>query len=289
MSLPGVKPEVREPRLRIHLFGDYKVGKTTAAAQFPQNYFIDMERGAQQEEYVKLLRKADALYLETNEFDQVLTAVKALLSEDHDRRTLVIDPVTVLYTDLVEEGERLKGDEWGKHYGYANTRMKRLLLLLDRLDMNVIMTSHAKPEYVAVGGDKREATGKLTPDGYSKINYAFDLILELRKIGQKRRAEVRGSRLSSFPEGDIFDWSYDEFVKRLGHERLERKAEAVELATQEDVRELRRLMAEAQVTDEEAAKWLKKARVTEWEDAPADIVAKAAEHLQKRLDAAQPK
>lgn len=289
MALPGVKPEVKDLRLKALLFGDWKVGKSTAVAQFPKSYFIDCERGAQQEEYVKLLQTADAIYLETNEFEEVVKAVKALLSEPHDRQTLVIDPISTLYTDLVDEGERLKGDEWGKHYGYANTRMKRLFLLLDRLDMNILMTSHAKAEYVAVGGDKREATGKLAPDGYNKINYVFDLILELRRIGQKRRAEVRGTRLKEFPEGDTFDWSYEEFVRRLSRDRLERSATTVELATPESVRELKRLATEAQMTEEEMTKWIKKARVTDWEDAPLKVVEKAILHLTSRVEAMQGK
>lgn len=290
MALPGIKPKVNDKlRLKLLLYGDWKVGKSTAAAKFPSSYFIDCERGAQQEQYVKLLQDSGAIYLDTNEFAQVLAAVKALLSEKHDRRTLTIDPISALYTDLVDEGERLKGDEWGKHYGYADTHMKRLFLLIDKLDMNVICTSHAKPEYIRTGAGQPEATGKLQPDAWKKLPYQFDLILELRRHGASgRRAEVRGTRLAQFPDGETFEWSYEEFVKRLGKARLEREAESVELASPEAVRELTRLMTEAKVSDQDSEKWLKKAGVAQWEDAPAEHVAKTIAYLTKRLAPATP-
>ena len=45
MALKGIKPEMKEKRLKLFLYGPAGVGKTTAAIQFPQSYIIDMERG----------------------------------------------------------------------------------------------------------------------------------------------------------------------------------------------------------------------------------------------------
>ena len=63
MALPGTKAKDLKNgnhRLKLLLYGDWKVGKTYAACQFPESYFIDTERGAEQGQYIDLLKKADA-------------------------------------------------------------------------------------------------------------------------------------------------------------------------------------------------------------------------------------
>ena len=45
MALKGKKPEQKEKRLKMFIFGAAGIGKTTAAIQFPQNYIIDTEKG----------------------------------------------------------------------------------------------------------------------------------------------------------------------------------------------------------------------------------------------------
>jgi hypothetical protein len=285
-TLPGTPAANMEPagsRLKLLLYGDWKVGKTTACCQFPQSFFIDTEQGATQPQYVELMKKAEAHYFSTNEFDELLGAVRALLSTEHDRKTLVIDPISTVYTDLLETGERVKGDSWGKHYGYADQFMKRLFLLVDRLDMNVIVTSHAKPEYVGTG-DAREATGKLTPDAWKKLPYVFDLIVELRRVGEKRVAEIRGSRLGQFTDGERFDWSYSEFAERLGAQELERLSHAVDLATEPQLNELEALFSKDGTTEEQRAKLLRRAKAASFEDCTAEIMDKIIAGMKRRVE-----
>ena len=143
--LRAKKPEAVTKRLKLFMFGPAGVGKTTAAIQFPRPYIIDCERGT--ENYDKTITAAGGAVYQTTDIHEVIAEVKALLTEAHEFRTLVIDPITTVYNDLLEKCEAKVGSDFGRHYGAANKEMKRLANLIMALDMNVVITAHAKAEY----------------------------------------------------------------------------------------------------------------------------------------------
>src|SRR5678810_318522 len=98
-ALRARKPEAVTKRLKLFMFGPAGVGKTTAAIQFPNCYIIDAERGS--ENYDKLITASGSAVFQTNDMNEVLAEVKALLTEKHEYRTLVIDPITTLYNDCL--------------------------------------------------------------------------------------------------------------------------------------------------------------------------------------------
>ena len=203
------KPEAVQKRLKLFMFGPAGVGKTTAAIQFPNSYIIDCERGV--ENYDKLVTSSGSAVFQSNDIHEVIGEVKALLTEKHDYRTLVIDPITTVYNDLLDKCELKVGADFGRHYGAANKEMKRLANLILALDMNVVITAHAKTEY----GQNLTKLG-YTFDGWRQLDYWFDLVIELNKKGKKRSAHVVKTRLEQFPDDDMFEWSYDAIKKRYG-------------------------------------------------------------------------
>jgi hypothetical protein len=132
--------------------------------------------------------------------------------------------------------------------------MKHLLKLLLRLDMNVIITSHAKNEYSA----DMKVIGQ-TYDCYKKLDYLFDLVFEIQKRGKERIGIVRKSRIKGFGDTEQFPFSYDEIANRYGRHILEREVAPEVLATPEQVIEIKRLIALLKVTEDITQKWLDKA------------------------------
>src|SRR4051812_34855982 len=104
LMLRAKKPEAVTKRLKLFMFGPAGVGKTTAAIQFPNSYIIDCDRGA--ENYDNLITASNSVVFQTVDIHEVIGEVKALLTEKHDFRTLVIDPVTTIYNDLLEKCEQ---------------------------------------------------------------------------------------------------------------------------------------------------------------------------------------
>ena len=273
------QPQAVNKRLKLFMFGPAGVGKTTAAIQFPNSYVIDCEKGT--ENYDRLISQSGSAVFQTTDVHDVAQEVKALLTERHDFRTLVIDPITTIYNDLLEKCEHKVGTDFGRHYGEANKTMKRLANLIMALDMNVVITAHAKKEY----GDNLRVLGQ-TFDGWRQLDYWFDLVIELGKKGKKRFARTVKTRLEQFPDEDVFEWSYDAIKKRYDPSILEREAAAVQMAGPEQIREIKDLLALVRLPEGTTEKWFAKAGVDVWEDMPADVIAKCIEYVKNRLPSA---
>jgi hypothetical protein len=281
MALRAQKPEAITKRLKLFMFGPAGVGKTTAAIQFPRSYIIDCEKGS--ENYDKLITASGSSVFHSADMNEVITEVKALLTEKHDFRTLVIDPITTAYNDLIEKSEKKVGSEFGRHYGEANKTMKRLANLIMQLDMNVVVTSHAKKEY----GDNLKVLGQ-TFDGWKQLDYWFDLVIELAKQGRgkgaKRIGRVAKTRIEAFPDGDEFEWSYKAIKDRYDEATLEREAKVVDLASEQQVITIKELLDTVRVPDDWADKCLSKAKVDEWADMPADVIQKCIDSLAAKMN-----
>ena len=277
MALKGMKPTAAAKRLKLFMYGDAGVGKTTAACQMPKPYIIDSEHGS--DNYSETINFVRGAVFHTVDIDEVIQEVRSLSVEDHDYRTLVIDPITPLYFDLVDKCEERVGSDWGRHYGEANKYMKRLINLLMRLDMNVVITAHAK----AVYGDEMKKTG-ITFDGWKRLDYIFDLVLELRRsTPTKRHARIVKTRMETFPDGDSFEWSYKELVGRFSVNEMEREAESLVIADAAQIQKIVSLAANMVNGDTFIDKCVRKAKVDELSDLTGEQAEAMIEHLKTKL------
>lgn len=293
-KLKAKKPTSIEKRLKVLFYGGPGAGKTTAAISFPKVYLIDTERGAENDSYTKLLEKGGGVILQTSDFEEVIDQIKALLTEKHEYKTLIIDPLTTLYNDLLDKSALLlknqskdkdaTGTEFGRHYGEANKKMKHLLSLLLRLDMNVIITAHQKHEY----SGNMTVIGS-TFDCYKKLDYLFDLVFEIQKRGDKRVALIKKTRIESFPDGGFFDFSYEEVSKRYGKHIIEKDATQEILATTEEINELKRLKELFNVSEETFDKWLEKCNASSPEELSQEAIQKIIAYLQSQVNKGEKK
>jgi hypothetical protein len=287
-TLRGRKPKTIQKRLKAMFYGTAGVGKTTAACQFPRPYLIDTEKGATNDQYVAMLEKAGGAYMGPEEgstdLDEIIREVTALLSTKHSYRTLIIDPLTVPYNDELDKSAKALatredplGTAFSRHKGPADRKLKHLLNLLLRLDMNVIITSHAKGEW-----KNGQPTGTDTFDCYAKLDYLFDLVFLIQKRGSDRVGIIRKTRLESFPEGETFPFSYDEIANRYGREILERDAQPEALATAEQVSALNQLLSDRVDGEKLKEKWLEKAQADTIGELPEATAAACINYLTKQ-------
>jgi hypothetical protein len=290
MALKGIKPKSIEKRLKVFFYGAAGVGKTTAAIQFPSPYLIDTERGAENDQYIRALDKAGGAIFQTTDFDELLTEIKSLLTEKHSYKTVIIDPLTTLYNDLLDKcATELKrtskekdatGTEFGRHYGEANKKMKHLMTLLLRLDMNVIITSHSKNEYAP--GETLKIIGT-TFDCYKKLDYLFDLVFEIQKRGKERVGIVKKTRIESFIDAEQFPFCYDTIANKYGKNILERESVSEQFATPEQASELKRLVELLKVPEEVVEKWLNTANSETIEEMNSNYIQKCIDHLNLKI------
>lgn len=273
-ALRAKKPTTEQKRLKALFYGPAGVGKTTAAIQMPRPYLIDTEKGAVNDQYTRALDRVGGVIFGTNDFDEIVAEVTALLSTPHEYRTLIIDPITTVYDDLINKAELKVGSDFGRHYGEAKKQWKRLGNLLMRLDMNVIVTSHAKNLY----GDALKVLGQ-TFDGPKGLDYMFDLVFEVAIRGTDRVGIVRKTRVDGFPEGEVFPFGYDEIADRYGRAVLERDAMPEALATREQIAVLVALFDARKDGEDLMTKLLTKGQAETPEELPASLVEAAIARL----------
>ncbi len=286
-KLKAVEPKSAEPKKpKILIYGKPGVGKTWASLDFPGVYYIDTEGGANLSHYTDKLKASGGAYMGPEQgsldFETVITEIQTLATEGHEFKTIVIDSISKLYNSAISsEAERLGDkDAFGASKKPAIAYMRRLINWLSRVDMNVILISHEKPEWgLNAKGDRVEIGS--TFDAYDKLEYELDLCLNVIKAGPTRTARVRKSRLLEFPDASVFTWSYKDFSTKYGIEVINKKAETLELATEAQLTEVKKLLSIVKLPEGQEDKWLKAAQVEGWEEMTKDRIAKAIDHIKK--------
>lgn len=258
-KLKGIDPDSAEPsKPKLLIYGKAGVGKTWTSLDFERPFYIDTESGADLSHYTAKLKAAGGAYFGVEQgsldWESVIEQVQALATEEHPYKTLVIDSVSNIFiSEIAKESERLakskEKDEYGRSKKPAVAYTRRLLNWLQRIDMTVIMIAHEKAKF-----EDGEQKG-YTFDAYDKLEFMLNLVLRITKEGESRKARVQKSRLIPFPEGSVFDWSYPKFSELYGKSIIEKKVQAIILATEEQIKEFNQLYENIKMEDG----WLKNA------------------------------
>lgn len=290
-KLLAVAPKAAEPsRPKLCVFGREGVGKTWFSLQFPQVYFIDTEAGATRQHYTDLLEKAGGVYMGVPQgsldFETVIGQVQALASEKHHYKTLVIDSASKLFnTAIADEAERL-GDKngWGADKKAAIGYMRRLVTWLMRLDMSVVLTCHQKDIWGTSDKGQREVTG-VGPDAWDKLVYELDLTINVIKVGSRRIGKIGKSRLIGFPENDTFEFNFETFAGMYGRDVIDADSQPLDLATDEQVAEITRLIGIVKLAEGQEAKWLAAASAEQWSEVDTEKAEKVITALKAKMAA----
>jgi hypothetical protein len=271
MVLRAVEPGEVEKYPKILIFGDAGTGKSHNLCQFPQAYYFDLERGVEEKQYVEMLKNAKSRVFPTTDIDELITEVTALLSEKHDFKSVVIDPITPVFLDESDLQEKYVGTDYGKNVAEATKKWRRLGKLLKRLQMTVVVSAYEKAKF---GSD-----GVMTAAGPKDIQHFFDVVLRAEKRGEDRVVTVVKSRNRGLVEGSTIPFTFDDIADRYGRDAFLREAVAVPLATDDQVKELTHLLSMRVDGDALKDKWLKKVGAEELSELPADAAAKCVQYL----------
>lgn len=300
MALKATKPDVSEKRLKMFLFGKAGSGKTTAAIQFGKAYIIDAEKGT--ENYGDEIIKQGSIVLKTADFDTIYNEVRELMTTKHEYRTIVIDPITQVFSSLKDKWTK-KFDKYADsqkakdmqnygvgYWGKVKGEWKSFWRLLLQVDMNVIVTAHQKPEY-AEGGQMIKVGD--TYDSDRGDEYHFDYLFQILKKGAKRNAPriaiTIKQRTPIGKEGfpDEFEWDYDNFIKYYGKEVIEREANPITLASTERIALLFKLIELLNISPDTQDRWKAKENVDDFGEMRAERIEVLISELEKKFNAIQ--
>lgn len=280
--------EAKVSKPKILIYGRSGAGKTWGALDFPSVYYIDTEGGANREHYTDKLKRAGGVYMGpedgSNDFAVVTEEIVALATSKHSHRTLVIDSYSKIFNTQVtadyermEKAQRDMEKTFGAEKKPAINWTRKWLRWFEKLDMNVILICHEKDQY------KDGKIERTTFDGWDKLEYELDLVMQVVKQGESRKVKVTKSRLEQFPEAESFPWSYTEFAKRYGQDVIESNAVPMIPASAEQIGRLNQLVDLLKVPVDLQDKWKEKAGVDEWREMDTDTIQKCLDYLTVKL------
>lgn len=284
MALKAKQPEeVKPSKPKFLISGASGVGKTFFALSFPKPFLIDAEGGATRPQYQSKLKAVGGAYLGkgdgAQEFDVVIEQVKALITEKHDYKTLIIDSFSYLYMLEAAKAEEKVGSDFGRDKKEAQKPTKQLMRWLEKLDMNIILICHSKEKWVRQG--KEIASAGTTFDGYEKLEYLLDLWVEI--VG--KNFIVKKSRIESLPGGSVFPLEYSKFAELYGQNVIEAEVVPLPLATSEQVERIEKLINALNITSEEIEKLKKKFDIDEWSELTQEQALKGISYFDAKLNA----
>ena len=205
------KPSDDPMQYSILLYGPTKVGKSTFASQADKAIFLASEPG---------LNALSVFKVDISSWPELLAACKALDTEEHEFKTIVLDTIDNLYEfclDHVCAGLKDKDGNhtithptdlgYGKGWSAVNMEFKRVLTKLAAMPQGLILISHSKPQVIET--KTGEYTKTIPSTGGSKIVLGLmDMVLmaevESTKTdkGIKHRRIIHTKPTATYDAGD---------------------------------------------------------------------------------------
>lgn len=245
MSGNPFKPaEAVAPKVKALIYGPSGIGKTYLALTAPGRVaVIDTEGGTAF--YAGRTGLSDFDVLPTKTFHDVTEAVAYLKAHPDVYKTLVIDPVTVLYETLQDAAQVKRADK--RHDPDADLEMldwqrikrayKSLMTELVNLPLHVIVTAREKDETERRGGEQVKVG--VRPDTEKSTPYYFDAIVRLALREGKRVGLVEKDRTGTLPadvQAPTFEKLFGKAIKAGDGATAERQVASDAEAAEADAR-----------------------------------------------------
>lgn len=201
----------RDDPLRVIIYGAPGVGKTSAAAHFPGPVLLRTEDGAAAIDV--------PTFPMVKSLENLSEALGALLYEDHDFKTLIIDSLDwlepLVWAAVCEENDKKTIEAFGFNHGYkaALDKWKNIFKAFDALrikkGMNIVLTAHADMKKIDPPDDPPFMMYDLKLNSLASnyitewADFMFYLAIEREvvapnsKQGTKGKATTTGARVAS--------------------------------------------------------------------------------------------
>lgn len=217
-TCPFSAPKKEDKKFKILVWGNSGSGKTTFGLSMPNPVVVDMEGSTE------LYGDKNFKVLHTTSLREVKNALVWLQTQQHEFKTIVIDPVTIFWEELQRswtevflkrcQGKQNKTEffelgpsEWRK----IKDSYSAFLLQLANLDMNVVAIAREKTRYR--DGAFMVADG-VSPDCEKRTEYFFPVEFRLYVEKGEFLAETRKDKSCHLKAGEII--RQDEILSRLG-------------------------------------------------------------------------
>jgi hypothetical protein len=217
-------------RAKLFVWGESGTMKTTSGLTMPSPVVIDyIERGSE------LYRDSfDFGYLQTSSLDEVKAAIKELATGEHEYKTLILDPFTLLMESISDKWlnyfRRIKDDPTYELQGFDYRGIKRearsFIRSIQSLDMNVMITSRSKTKFVQQWDPKKKKNvmveDGLMEDAIRGILYEVDLAMQFTTVEpgvtEWLIQKFRGARFAKLPTRHRFKFGefYDTLSSFIG-------------------------------------------------------------------------
>jgi len=179
------KPELTSTKLKVMIYGEPGVGKTTFASSSPNPLIIDVERGSR-----TLVGKENVDVLEYVSIEQVEATIKYLKDDSpafKDYDTIVFDSLSEMQRRLLDQqlgkaskalGSQLYKADWDI-WGENTQRLRSLMSAFRDIDKNLIVTAQAKQDQDATT-NIMSWRPDLTPKLAATVAGLFDVVGYLR-------------------------------------------------------------------------------------------------------------
>lgn len=223
------KPNSRKKGLKILVYGQTGVGKTSFALSFPRIVLVDSEDGAS---WYEATAKNLVGILDTQSYDDLEDALDQLEDNTDELDTFVVDSETKIYENIqealqsVEESRaarkgrdvldaNLSMRSWGKIKQLAS-RLQNAKIRLASQGVNVISIAQSVDVMEDAGNGTRVKVGE-KPNMSKNAAYDYDVVLRLFIKDGKYYGQVEKDRTKTVPLGKIIENpSFDVWKGRLG-------------------------------------------------------------------------
>ena len=283
-KLAAAKPE----RVILLVAGESGTGKSFWAASLKNALIFDTDIGGGLSYLDARIARNGSERIEAGSYLEVMEEIQKRRRAGSLKNfvSIGIDHLTTLQQEAVLRHNPNNAEDFGKSYDKATREWRKIREMVRTGDFNLVCTAHLKGKYERLGG-KSELVGQTT-DASKNIEADMMMVLYLKKradggypslatVAKWRRdpEDARGAVPREFP------FTMEKFLEIHGFS-MEGEREEIEMASAEQVAELKGLLETVKMSEGWEEACLKKAKVETWEEMDAVTIGKCITLLRDR-------